>query len=598
MSNEEVELITDEWKRVKSKVGRFKVRKGQAEGDDEAPAGGGATGGQDFSDSFFNKKPPAPPGPPEAEVGGEEGGDGPEGIAGHIKAIRTTVESIAEIVANSHTLIRNDIARRKRQTEKAERSTAETKMESPVKGLKNVASKALAPVQSALDRLVKFFTTILVGKLLLKFVEWFANPQNKKKIEALGRFIGDWWPTLLGAFVLFATPLGGLIKFVVAKLITITGFMLKKAIPMALKAIAKNPWAAGALALGGLAAFGISKLSGDGEKDEEGDTAQSMSGGGQVEDITIAGRDALDGKDGTDGGNTVQKMVTGGEVLPLTQGIQLFNEGGEITPQTGQTVTGAEPDTQLIAAQPGEVMMSKGAVEKYGAETLLGMNAAAGGSNVPEMAENVQKMSGGGLVAGPKPQPMKPQKVDLGSKDAETVDLTPPQDGADGAQGSAGATGATGDQGSQGLAGGMLKGIGSGLKKVGGVASKMLDPFGIGKGLLGKAKDVIGGAIGAVKDKMGGPAITVNANLVPSTLPVLEERITKLEMAPPPAIPEPPMPPGKGGFNITDLPPQVIKDGGGGSTLTGSREIKDFPVIFENAHRKNCMELYGIMGVA
>ena len=97
---------------------------------------------------------------------------------------------------------------------------------------------------------------------------------------------------------------------------------------------------------------------------------------------------------------------------------------------------------------------------------------------------------------------------------------------------------------------------------------------------------------------MGGPAITINANLVPSTLPVLEERITKLEMAPPPAIPEPPMPPGKGGFNITDLPPQVIKDGGGGSTLTGSREIKDFPVIFENAHRKNCMELYGIMGVA
>ena len=72
------------------------------------------------------------------------------------------------------------------------------------------------------------------------------------------------------------------------------------------------------------------------------------------------------------------------------------------------------------------------------------------------MVENVQKMSGGGLVAGPKPQPMKPQKVDLGSKDAETVDLTPPQDGADGAQGQTGATGATGAQGPQGLAGGML----------------------------------------------------------------------------------------------------------------------------------------------
>ena len=370
---------------------------------------------------------------------------------------------------------------------------------------------------------------------------------------------------------------------------------------MALKAIAKNPWAAGALALGGLAAFGISKLSGDGEKDEG----------------VVAGTDGVDGADGLmvdpnkmanednfdSAGNEIKigdrvGFSGGGQIVPMTSGVQLFNEGGEVTPQSGQKVKGAEPDTQIIAAQPGEVMMSKGAVQKYGAETLLGMNAAAGGSNVPEMVENVQKMSGGGLVAGPKPQPMKPQKVDLGSKDAETVDLTPPQDGADGAQGQTGATGATGAQGPQGLAGGMLKGIGSGLKQVGGVASKMLDPFGIGKGLLGKAKDVIGGAIGAVKDKMSGPAITVNANLVPSTLPVLEERITKLEMAPPPAIPEPPMPPGKGGFNITDLPPQVIKDGGGGSTLTGSREIKDFPVIFENAHRKNCMELYGIMGVA
>ena len=242
-------------------------------------------------------------------------------------------------------------------------------------------------------------------------------------------------------------------------------------------------------------------------------------------------------------------------------------------------------------------MMSTGAVDKYGADTLLGMNAAAGGSNVPEMAENVQKMSGGGLVAGPKPSGLK---VDLGGKDSETVDLTPPpaSDGADGTAGANGAAGETGQTGAQGLAGGMLKGIGSGLKTAGGIAMKMMDPFGIGRGLLGKAKDAIGGAIGAVKDKMGGPTVTVNANLVPSTLPVLEERITKLEMAPPPAIADPPPPPGTGGFNITNLPPQVIKDtSGGGSTLEGSREVKDFPVVFENAHRKNCMELYGIMGV-
>ena len=609
MSNEEVELITEEWKRVKSKVGRFKVRKGQAEGDDEAPAGEGATtGGQDFSDSFFNKKPPAPPGPPDAEVGGEGGEGGPESIGGVIKAIRTTVESIAEIVANSHTLIRNDIARRKKQNEKSQRSAAENKMESPIKGLKNVASKALAPVQSVFDRLIKFLTSILLGKLLLNFVDYVGDPQNKKQLDILGRFIGDWWPTLLAAFVLFATPLGGLIKFVVAKLLTVTGFMLKKGIPAALKAIAKNPWAAGAIALGGLAAFGISKMNGEGDKKEESVVPKDTTSGDinsvpesvwEGEGMNVMPNASQQGAD-AGGGWKIGDMVGysgGGQIVPMTPGVPLFNNGGEITPKSGQRVKGAEPDTQLIAAQPGEVMMSKGAVQKYGAETLLGMNAAAGGSNVPEIAENVQKMSGGGLVAGPKPQPMKPQKVDLGNKDAATVDLTPPKDGVDGAQGPEGKMGAPGEQGAQGLAGGMLKGIGGGLKKAGGVASKIMDPLGIGKGLLGKAKDVVGGAIGAVKNKMSGPIVNVTANLVPSELPVLEERITKLEMAPPPPIPEPPMPPGKGGFNITNLPPQVIKDGGGGSTLTGSREVKDFPVIFENAHRKNCMELYGIMGV-
>ena len=32
---------------------------------------------------------------------------------------------------------------------------------------------------------------------------------------------------------------------------------------------------------------------------------------------------------------------------------------------------------------PGEFVMSKGAVQKYGVDTLEGMNAAAGGTNIP-----------------------------------------------------------------------------------------------------------------------------------------------------------------------------------------------------------------------
>ena len=55
------------------------------------------------------------------------------------------------------------------------------------------------------------------------------------------------------------------------------------------------------------------------------------------------------------------------------------------------------PDTQLIAAQPGEVVMSKKAVQTYGVNNLLAMNKNAGGTNVPTKG-TIQGFSGGGMI--------------------------------------------------------------------------------------------------------------------------------------------------------------------------------------------------------
>ena len=55
------------------------------------------------------------------------------------------------------------------------------------------------------------------------------------------------------------------------------------------------------------------------------------------------------------------------------------------------------PDTQLIAAQPGEIVMSKKAVQAYGANNLLAMNKDAGGTNVPTMG-SIRGFSGGGMI--------------------------------------------------------------------------------------------------------------------------------------------------------------------------------------------------------
>ena len=65
----------------------------------------------------------------------------------------------------------------------------------------------------------------------------------------------------------------------------------------------------------------------------------------------------------------------------------LMNKGG-VVPGTGNT------DTVPAMLTPGEFVMSKSAVQQYGADTLAGMNAAAGGTNRPTMG----RYKGGGFA--------------------------------------------------------------------------------------------------------------------------------------------------------------------------------------------------------
>ena len=92
----------------------------------------------------------------------------------------------------------------------------------------------------------------------------------------------------------------------------------------------------------------------------------------------------------------IQQQAEGGEVMP--DGMS-FIEGGAIDNLSGMKIKGMGKDTQLIAAQPGEVMMSKKAVEMFGADTLLGMNEAAGSTNKPKYGK-VPGMFDGGVVPG------------------------------------------------------------------------------------------------------------------------------------------------------------------------------------------------------
>jgi len=78
-----------------------------------------------------------------------------------------------------------------------------------------------------------------------------------------------------------------------------------------------------------------------------------------------------------------------------------FDSGGAISGSSGQTITGMGADTQLIAAQPGEIVMSKPAVNYWGKANLLAMNKQGGGTNKPRSGA-ISGFSGGGFVEGVK----------------------------------------------------------------------------------------------------------------------------------------------------------------------------------------------------
>ena len=104
-------------------------------------------------------------------------------------------------------------------------------------------------------------------------------------------------------------------------------------------------------------------------------------------------------------GGIVQRMKGGGPVNNNVDASQISAaQGGSVNSKSGVSVSGLGPDTQLVAAQPGEIVMSKKAVDMIGADKLLALNKEAGGTNKPVAdtlgGVKVSKMRGGGHVGG------------------------------------------------------------------------------------------------------------------------------------------------------------------------------------------------------
>ena len=306
--------------------------------------------------------------PGKAEVGKEE----PEqdSIIKILTDISESVKSILYSLKASNNISKNLAEDERKRQESKKRSGAESKLEKKrFEGLKKLGGKLIQPIKGPLDALFNFLKNVILGRIVIGIIDWLGDPENQKKLESLGRFFMDWWPTIVTAVLLFGTGLGGLLKSIVG----ITFKFIPKLLgllPGLLKFL-KSPMGR----IAGLAVAGAG-------------LASRMMDGGE-DDVDLTKQDPAPA-----------------QTIPAPQ--QMMNGG--IVPGKGPN-----KDTVPAMLAPGEFVMSRGAVQKYGAGMLGSMNAAAGGTNRPDVRDGVTYAAGGGEVGidgEPRPSGPSGEKAD------------------------------------------------------------------------------------------------------------------------------------------------------------------------------------------
>ena len=285
--------------------------------------------------------PVTPPAAPMPKFGGEKTGAA-------LATISQNVNAIKKLVTNQNKLEKDKADDTRDAREKKKRSMNENLLEGGKKmfeGVKSGFGKIIEPARGIFESIFKFIGLFLLGAGLMKLLDWFGDSKNKSKITSIFRFLKDWWPAIVAALIPFLSG----IPLVIAVVALAIGFLPK--IIDTVKML-----------------FGFVK-----QVDEE--IAKNE------KDLEKGNTDVeLDEKGGEDPPppETEEKLdTTGAGEKPSVQEPQQFNQGGEVPGQGNQ-------DTVPAMLTPGEFVLTKDAVNQVGADTLYGMNAAAGGTSKPK----------------------------------------------------------------------------------------------------------------------------------------------------------------------------------------------------------------------
>ena len=276
---------------------------------------------------------------------------------------------------------------RKKDEQKA-REKKEDRREKVKNFLVKPITKALAPVNNLFQKIIDGLFKLIFAKALIKLIDWFTDPENKEKIDAIGRFIKDFWPAIVAGFLIFGTGLGGFAKTLLGTAGRIIGGLLRLSIKLA-KITAKLALKAGRGLLNIARANPITTALVGGAL---------LAGGGafiasQQNENRRAELDATDDASVVTPKETREEGKTpGGSQLMqesiLQQGMGFA--GGGLTPK----------GTDVVPAMltPGEFIMSKGAVDTFGTDFMEAVNSMGGGSNRPKKMDGTTYAAEGGSI--------------------------------------------------------------------------------------------------------------------------------------------------------------------------------------------------------
>jgi hypothetical protein len=392
---EEAELLTNEYKKIKGKKGRFKVKKITADSFKKGSAVGINLGKQNL---LIGKSQLALPPASDKMTEGDD--------------IKQIIDALAEIIKNltiQNKLTKSAAEKSRIAGEARQRSEKESRLEKGFKSAIKVAEKIIAPVKSLLQRIIDFFVAIFIGRALIKLLNWFSDKKNQDKIRAIGRFLGDHWPKLLALYIIFGTGLGKFVRSLTKIIFRGGGRLAAAAVGLAAKAgVGKAKGAAKFLGKYG-------KLIGTGlEVAATVGTTMAVSKG--IEDFGGIGEEEKPKTQGLAGGGFVIPRFSGGgfNLKGMMGGAAMGAMFGPLGMLLGGALGSGKPqkifsgfvsgekgvDKVPAMLSDGEFVMSRGAVQKYGVDTLESMNAAGGGTNRPKMMGGKTYAAGGGLIFG------------------------------------------------------------------------------------------------------------------------------------------------------------------------------------------------------